>query len=114
MVGWNKLEFPVIDPYSKLQVYIIDDRDQSQTLRKVSNRFVKTLHQKKVDLIYDLFEKYTNAAINSVRFPHGSTQATWDAYWLMELNSHSRDTLIIIYFHGLAGGPDKQYSLYVP
>ncbi|KAK4899126.1 hypothetical protein LTR27_003356 [Elasticomyces elasticus] len=113
MVGWNKIVAVVVDPYPTIKLYVVGDRDRAVALPEFDGKPIKTPHEKKVDLMYNLFAKHTNADIISVRFPTGSTAADWTAYWKHELNKHPEDALIIIYFHGLAGGR-TEYNFNMP
>ncbi|KAK5706590.1 hypothetical protein LTR97_001580 [Elasticomyces elasticus] len=114
MVGWNKMVAVVIDPYPNIEFYIVGDRDRTVPLRTLPDGTpIKSPHEKKVDLMHNLFARHTNANITSVRFPDKSTAADWTTYWKHELNRHSQDTLIVIYFHGQAGGR-TDYSFNIP
>ncbi|KAK3655697.1 hypothetical protein LTR56_003346 [Elasticomyces elasticus] len=115
MVGWNKTDIVVEDPYPTGELYIIDGRDRNVPLPLMRNgKVFRTTHEAKVDRMYHLFATHTNFNITDVRFPHGSTADDWTQYWDQELNKHPEDTLIIIYFHGGAGYEDDNYSFAVP
>ncbi|KAK5742464.1 hypothetical protein LTR17_003266 [Elasticomyces elasticus] len=115
MVGWNKTDIVVVDPYPTGELYIIDGRDRTVPLRILKNgTALRTPHENKIDRMYNLFANHTNFNITDVCFPHGSTKTDWEEYWQTELNRHAEDTLIIIYFHGGAGYADEKYAFVVP
>ncbi|TKA68204.1 hypothetical protein B0A55_09370 [Friedmanniomyces simplex] len=81
MVGWNKLEDVVVDPYSTGHLYIIEGRDRAKQLPRINDITIRTQHQKKVDRVYNLFKNHTNFKITDVFFPHGSTSDDWTEFW---------------------------------
>lgn len=97
-------------PYKAGALYIVDDIDTAAPRRSIMGRERPDMHHFNCTAVRCLFQKYTTYDIHSVRFPPGTTEATYLRYWEQELAKYTEDDLIVIYYHGNAGGEDGDYG----
>lgn len=104
------------ESFTKTTVYIIDDRDPLANERsgRLASRLGKGKsydeHSRKCEQISDWFGMITDYEVKSVKFPAKSKPAQFFAYWDSELKNVSAGHLIIIYYHGKAGGNGEDYT----
>lgn len=101
--------------YRSTHLYIVDDIDPNAQPRRGGRRGGRVdSHTYKCNTIREFFRDYTNVEIHSVRFPQGTRGNGFLNYWREELATKSTDDLVIVYFHGSAGGEDEDYKWSVP
>jgi hypothetical protein len=96
--------------YKNGHVYIVDDVDPDAPVKTIMGKEKVDSHTYKCDLIRELFTKHSNFEVHSVRFRKGAKGKDAETYWQRELQSKTRDDLLIIFFHGKAGGEDEEYK----
>lgn len=107
-VGRNGLYPP--KEYQTAHLYIIDDIDPNAQPALQRNRRRVPAHTHKCNIIRDLFKDSTNCEVHSVRFPQGTRGREFFAYWRNELSTKTANDVVIIYFHGSAGGEEEEYK----
>lgn len=97
--------------YAMGHVYIVDDINPDTTpTRRVCGKQKLPEHHFKCNCIRELFRQYSDYEVHSVRFPQGTRTPQFFAYWENELQSKTKDDLLIIYFHGRASNEEDEYS----
>ena len=96
--------------YRNGHVYIVDDVDENAEVRTIVGQAKRESHSYKCELIRVLFREHSQYQVHSVRFPKGAKGKDVEAYWRGELQTKTRDDLLIVFFHGKAGGQDDEYK----
>lgn len=118
MDGPDAIDGPDAKKYNSIHVYIVDDPDRNPTQqrgRALTHLVEKPdIHKWSCKVATDFFTKYGSAVIHPVCFPSGTTETAYFQFWTQELGKLTSDDLMIIYYHGEAGGQDEEWSWYVP
>ena len=96
-------------PYNT-HVYIMDDIDPNAPAKKVLGRQKLDSHTFKCDTIRELFNQFSDCEVHSVRFEARSKAKDVLLWWRNEIRNKSRSDLLIIFYHGRAGGEDSDYT----
>lgn len=103
-----------VTTYRSHNVYIIDDKDRSAGAPESRRDAFQQTHEDNCDQIHNLFTVYFggNCQVRSVRFHthRGPDQLT--RYFQNEFRErkYTSEDLVIIYYHGKAGGNGKEYA----
>ncbi|KAK3717186.1 hypothetical protein LTR37_005895 [Vermiconidia calcicola] len=96
--------------YSNTHVYIMDDVDPDAPAKKVGKKLKIHPHTFNCNSVRDFFNDHTECHVHSVRFQNDAKGKDVFAYWKDELETKTADDLLIIYFHGQAGGEEETYK----
>jgi len=97
--------------YHTIHLYIVDDLHPDVPLRLVDGQVQKSAHQDKCDRMRDFFNLHVaKSVVHRIHPPENTTKDQWLDYWRNEFGSKTRSELLIIYYHGLAGWQDADYS----
>ena len=102
--------------YNSTTIYIVDDKNPDEESRddRMAARLCrgKTFneHDSKCDLMRSFFKACTDYEVKGVYFPSGSTLSEFSTYWGNELSTKGAGDLVVIYYHGRAGGNGEDYT----
>jgi len=74
---------------------------------------VETKHESCCRLMEDFFTDLTNAEIVKICLPAGSNENTFTQTVHELLADKTNEDLLIVYYHGNAGGEEQEYTWYV-
>lgn len=104
----NGLFEPVV--YKNVHVYIVDDVDPGAEGLQVMGMEKRDPHAFKCNVVRKFFKKYSDFEVHSVRFKKWSKLKHVADYWKEELKDKTSEDLLIVFFHGQAGGMDSEYK----
>ena len=117
MATAEKISRYPVAKYTRPSWYTVDDVDPDEHGRddRLASRLGQAKsyneHRSKCDLVRSFADKLTNCEFKSVRFPQGTSRKGFSEYWKQELSGKGAGDLIIIYYHGRAGGNGEDFEL---
>ena len=97
--------------------YILDSKDPNEDRDNELAQLVGNGDQTKLSehsincgLMRSLFEKGLDCEVQNVSFPKKSRKGDFLSYWDEQLADKDESSLIIIYYHGNAGGNGENYE----
>ncbi|KAK3676351.1 hypothetical protein LTR78_003625 [Recurvomyces mirabilis] len=116
MPGWNKLAepFQAVQPYSRIYLILIDDRNRTIPLPRDDNgHLIMTPRQRRYESIYKLFSHHVRNCgrrrIRVLRYGPGTTQQDINGDLQRELSNKRRGDQVFVYF---SGGQDHEGAGY--
>ena len=101
----------IVKVYNSVHLYIVDDLGPDwvpETDTRGNTRV--NIHEAACQDIRAVFEDHSTATVHGLHFAGKPRKGDWVQFWKTELASKTEHDLVIIYYHGIGGGSNKEYS----